>query len=48
VAAKRALPLFNADVPPSPADNKAVKVAGDGWLQRQGYTPIGSAGRQMC
>ena len=40
MAAKRALPLFNADVPPSPADNNAVKVAGDGWLQRQGYTPI--------
>ena len=37
---KGALPLFNADVPPSFADNNAVKQAGDGWLQRQGYTLI--------
>jgi hypothetical protein len=33
-------PLFNADVPPNLADNNAVKVAGDGLLQRQGYTLI--------
>jgi hypothetical protein len=37
---KGALPLFNADVPPVPADNNALKTAGDGWLQRQGYTVI--------
>jgi hypothetical protein len=37
---KGALPLFNADVPPNLADNNAVKVPGDGWLQRQGYTLI--------
>ena len=37
---KGTLPLFNADVPPNLADNNAVKVAGDGWLQRQGYTLI--------
>jgi hypothetical protein len=37
---KGALPLFNADVPPNLADNNAVKIAGDGWLQRQGYTLI--------
>lgn len=37
---KGALPLFNADVPPNVADNNAVKTAGDGWLQKQGYTLI--------
>ena len=37
---KGALSLFNADVPVNLADNNAVKVAGDGWLQRQGYTLV--------
>jgi hypothetical protein len=37
---KGALPLFNADVPANLAANNAVQVAGDGWLQRQGYTLI--------
>jgi hypothetical protein len=37
---KGALPLFNADVPPSLVDNNNLKTAGDGWLQRQGYTLI--------
>jgi len=37
---KGGLSLFNADVPPNPADNNALKVAGDGWLQRQGYTLV--------
>ncbi len=37
---KGALSLFNADVPANPTDNNAVKVPGDGWLQRQGYTII--------
>ena len=33
-------PLFNADVPPNVADNNALAIAGDGWLQRQGYTLV--------
>jgi hypothetical protein len=37
---KGALSLFNADVPANLANNNAAKVAGDGWLQRQGYTLI--------
>ena len=37
---KGALSLFNADVPANPTANNAVKIAGDGWLQRQGYTII--------
>ena len=37
---KGALPLFNTDVPPNLVDNNALKVPGDGWLQRQGYTLI--------
>ncbi len=37
---KGGLSLFNADVPPNLADNNALKVAGDGWLQRQGYTLV--------
>jgi Alpha/beta hydrolase domain len=37
---KGAVPLFNADVPGNVAGNNAVKVAGDGWLQRQGYTVV--------
>jgi len=37
---KGGLSLFNADVPANPTANNAVKVAGDGWLQRQGYTII--------
>jgi hypothetical protein len=32
--------LYDADVPPNLADNNAVAVAGDGWLQRQGYTLV--------
>jgi hypothetical protein len=31
---KGGLSLFNADVPQNPGDNNALKVAGDGWLQR--------------
>lgn len=37
---KGAVPLFNADVPGNLTDNNAVKTAGDGWLQRKGYTVI--------
>ena len=37
---KGGLSLFNADVPQNPGDNNALKVAGDGWLQRQGYTLV--------
>ena len=37
---KGALPLFNADVVAPLADTNAVKVAGDGWMQREGYTTI--------
>jgi hypothetical protein len=37
---KGAVSLFNADVPGNVADNNAVKAAGDGWLQRQGYTVV--------
>ena len=37
---KGALPLFNADVPPGLTGTNAVRDAGDGWLQRQGYTLV--------
>ena len=37
---KGAVSLFNAEVPGNIADNNAVKVAGDGWVQRQGYTIV--------
>ena len=37
---KGALPLFNADVPGNVPVNNAVQTAGDGWLQRQGYTLV--------
>jgi hypothetical protein len=37
---KGAVSLFNADVPANIPDNNAVKTAGDGWLQREGYTVV--------
>ena len=37
---KGGVSLFNADVPANIPDNNAVKVSGDGWLQRQGYTVV--------
>jgi hypothetical protein len=37
---KGALGLFNADVAGGPAEINRVADAGDGWLQRQGYTLI--------
>ncbi len=37
---KGALSLFNADASASALDNNLVKVPGDGWLQRQGYTIV--------
>jgi len=37
---KGALPLFNADVAAPLAATNDVKVAGDGWMQREGYTTI--------
>jgi Alpha/beta hydrolase domain len=32
--------LYDADVPPNVTDNNALAAAGDGWLQRQGYTLV--------
>ena len=37
---KGALSLFNADVPPGATGPNLLENAGDGWLQRQGYTVI--------
>jgi hypothetical protein len=37
---KGGLPLFNADVPPNVLNNNNVTTAGDGFLQRQGYTIV--------
>ena len=37
---KGGLAAFNADVPGNLADNNAVKVAGDGFMMKQGYTII--------
>lgn len=37
---KGALSLFNADVPPGATGPNLLEHAGDGWLQRQGYTVI--------
>jgi hypothetical protein len=37
---KGGLAAFNADVPNSLADNNAVKVPGDGFMMRQGYTIV--------
>ena len=37
---KGGLSLFNADIPANLAANNAVKVPGDGWLQKQGYTVV--------
>lgn len=37
---KGGVALFNADVPANIPNNNAVKVAGDGWLQKQGYTVV--------
>ncbi|HET6605066.1 MAG TPA: alpha/beta hydrolase domain-containing protein [Rhodopila sp.] len=37
---KGAVSLYNADASASLLDNNQVRVPGDGWLQRQGYTLI--------
>jgi hypothetical protein len=37
---KGGLPLFNADVPANVAVNNNLAVAGDGFMQRQGYTMV--------
>src|SRR5262245_15299980 len=37
---KGGLPLFNADVPPNVLNNNNLTAAGDGFLQRQGYTVV--------
>jgi hypothetical protein len=37
---KGGLAAFNADVPYNLADNNAVKVAGDGFMMKQGYTIV--------
>ncbi len=37
---KGATPLFNADMPGAVATNNNVTTAGDGWMQREGYTTI--------
>ncbi len=37
---KGAVPLFNADVEGGPAITNKMEKAGDGWLQREGYTTI--------
>jgi hypothetical protein len=37
---KGGLPLFNADVPPNLAANNNVATAGDGFMQRKGYTIV--------
>ncbi len=37
---KGGLAAFNADVPVNVADNNAVKVAGDGFMMKQGYTMV--------
>lgn len=37
---KGAVSLFNADIPGNLTANNAVATAGDGWLQRQGYTTV--------
>jgi hypothetical protein len=37
---KGALGLFNADVPGAAAGINRLETAGDGWLQREGYTTI--------
>src|SRR5260370_35593881 len=37
---KGGLPLFNADVPANVVNNNNLTAAGDGFLQRQGYTVV--------
>jgi len=37
---KHGVVSFNADVPPDVAANNALKIAGDGWMMRQGYTLV--------
>ena len=37
---KGGLPLFNADVPPNLAGNNNLATAGDGFMQRKGYTMV--------
>src|SRR5262245_24287948 len=37
---KGGLPLFNADVPANVLNNNNLTAAGDGFLQRQGYTMV--------
>jgi hypothetical protein len=37
---KGAVSLYNADASATAIDNNLVRVPGDGWLQRQGYTLI--------
>src|SRR5215467_512367 len=37
---KGGLSLFNADVPANTLDNNNVAVAGDGFMQREGYTIV--------
>src|SRR5215831_12615499 len=37
---KGGLSLFNADVPPNLLNNNNLTVAGDGFMQRQGYTLV--------
>ena len=37
---KGGLPLFNADVPANALNNNNLTTAGDGFMQRQGYTMV--------
>ena len=37
---KHGIVSFNADVPADVAANNALKIAGDGWMMRQGYTLV--------
>ena len=37
---KGAIGLFNADMPAAAAPIDRLETAGDGWMQRQGYTTI--------
>jgi hypothetical protein len=43
---KGGLPLFNADVPNNVAANNDLANAGDGFMQRKGYTIVWLAGRR--